>query len=52
MAVVQTEFSASYILWDSVVFCVEWNGEVITNIVPVSFMGDGTVSPESDLFDD
>ena len=52
MAELEVEISVYYILYGSVVFRLtryRLNGEVITIIVPVVFIGDETVPPESDL---
>ena len=52
MAEVEVEISVYYILNSSVVFRLtryRLNGEDITIIVPIVFMGDETVPPESDL---
>ena len=52
MAELEVEISVYYILYDSVIFRLttyRLNDEVIPIIVPVVFIGDGTVPPESDL---
>ena len=55
MAGVETDYKVTYRLWGGVVFRVteyKLNGEAIRNVVAIVSVGDGTVPPESDLFED
>ena len=52
MAGVETDYKITYVLWGGVVFRVtqyKLNGEPIKHVVVIASVGNGTVSPESDL---